>query len=227
MNPLLTFQHVTLEAGAPYDAGLRDVSLALAPGELALVRLPYGTTVTPLADLACGVIDPEQGEVAFQGESWNGQGADREATRRGLIGRVFERAGWLSNLDVDENITLARRYHERWEPAEALRQAQDLALRLGMSGVPAGRPALVPRGELLRAQWVRALLGEPVLLLLERPVRDLPPAWVAPLVTEVQRRRAAGVAVLWLTDDHERLDPAALTPTLKFGLEDGNIHPQA
>lgn len=227
MQPLLTFQHVTLEASPPYDAGLRDVSLALAPGALALVRLPQGTTVTPLADLACGVIAPEQGEVAFQGASWNGQGADQEATRRGLIGRVFERAGWLSNLDVDENITLARRYHERWEPAEALRQAQDLALRLGLPGVPAGRPALVPRGELLRAQWVRALLGEPVLLLLERPVRDLPSAWVAPLVAEVQRRRAAGVAVLWLTDDHERLDLTALTPALKFVLEDGNIHPQA
>ncbi len=227
MTPVLEFRNVTLPAHPPYDAGVRGLSFALAPGELALVRLPYGASVTPLADLACGVIDPEEGEVLFRGESWATQSADHEAVQRGFIGRVFERAGWLSNLDVDENVTLARRYHQRLEPEAALAQAQELAARLGLAGLPAGRPAAVPRGELLRAQWVRALLGEPALLLLERPGRDLSAAVVAPLVAEVNRRRAAGVAVLWLTDDHERLEPAGLTPTLKFDLEDGNIHPQS
>lgn len=225
MSAVLEFRDVSLAAAPPYETGVTGVSFVLSPGDLALIRLSYAARVTPLADLACGVVDPDAGEVLFGGVAWAATGADRQAEQRGRVGRVFERAGWLSNLDVDENVTLARRYHERMDPAAALAAAQELALRLGLPALPAGRPAGAPRGDLLRAQWVRALMGEPLLLLLERPGRDLASGAVDPLVAELNRRRAKGAAVLWLTDEHERIEEADMRPTLKFDLQDGNIRP--
>ena len=226
MSLVLDMREVVVDARPPYDTGLNRVSLSLAPGALCLVRVPDGAPVTPLADAACGVLDPEAGAVLFAGREWASCGAGEAAAARGRIGRVFERAGWLSNLDVDENITLAQRYHRRRTPEDTLEEARALARELGFDGLPAGRPAFVERDLLLRAQWIRALMGNPALLLLERPGRDMPARALDPLVAAVnQRRERDGTAVLWLTDVHERLADSALRATQKCAMQEGVLRP--
>lgn len=224
MNAVLEFSSVSLAERAPYENGLRAVSFTLEPGDLLLVQLPEGYPLSPLADVASGLVEPDEGVIRFLGKSWaEGYEADR-ASARGRIGRVFERAGWLSNLDIDENITLAQRYHTRRDPAEILAEAQTLARELGLGEIPAGRPAHQDRAVLLAAQWVRALVAHPRLLLLERPVRDLPDADVESFVRAILRRREQdGLAVVWLTDSHERVADSALRPTRKCAMQDGEL----
>lgn len=224
MSLVLDIREVHMASRFPYQGGLSGVSLALAPGELCLMRLPEGAPISPLADLSSGLVEPEAGAVLFDGQEWSTLSADAAAKARGRIGRVFERAGWLSNLDVDENITLAQRYHTTRDPDKILNEARALADELGLGEIPQGRPAHVERDVLLRAQWVRALLGSPRLLLLERPGRDLPAPVVAPLVTAINKRREQhGVAVLWLTDSHEYVADSALRPTRKCAMQDGAL----
>ncbi len=222
MNPVLDMREVVVDHQPPYDTGLRGISLQVSAGELVLIRVPDGEPITPLADAASGVIVPDAGAALFEGREWASRSADEAAAARGRIGRVFERAGWLSNLDVDENITLAQRYHKRRSPEDTLEEARALARELGIGGIPVGRPAFVDRESLLRCQWVRALMGAPALLLLERPARDLTANEVAPLVEAVNRRRENdGVAVVWLTDSHERLADSALRAARKCAIESG------
>lgn len=224
MTAMLDIREVHLTSRAPYDVGLAGLSLALKPGDLCLVRVSEGEPITPLADVASGLVEPEAGAVLFEGKEWSVCTAEVAAALRGRIGRVFERAGWLSNLDVDENITLAQRYHTKRDPAEILQEARALAEELGLGGIPAGRPAHVERDLLQRAQWIRALLGSPRLLLLERPGRDLPASELAPLIAAVNKRREQhGVAVLWLTDAHERFTDSALRATRKCAMEEGAL----
>lgn len=226
MSIVLDMREVFLDSQPPYDGGLRGVSLRLAPGELCLVRVPAQEPVTMLADAASGLLEPHAGAVLFEGRVWSSCSADEVAAARSRIGRVFERAGWLSNLDVDENITLGRRYHARRASDAALAEARALAQELGLDGLPAGRPAFVDRETLCRAQWVRALMGTPALLLLERPGRDVDAALLEPLVRAVNRRREqAGTAVLWIADAREALDDSALRPTRKCAMEDGVLRP--
>ena len=149
---MLEFQQVTLAAGSGHDVALEGLSFALQSGGLALFELEPGLARTPLADLAGGVLDPESGAVCFDGQPWAGLGPEPAARARSRIGRVFEGVGWVSNLDVDENITLAARYHGAATEAEALAAARALALRLGMDSLPAGRPAHVARQTLRRAE---------------------------------------------------------------------------
>lgn len=224
MTRVLELREVFVDRKPPYDLALRGFSLRLAPGELALIRIPEGAPITPIADVASGLIAAEAGAVLFEGREWSTYSARDAAAARGRVGRVFERAGWLSNLDVDENITLPQRYHARRDPAEAWAEAQALGRELGLTALPSGRPAFVERGLLLRAQWVRALMGAPTLLLLERPARDLSAAQAEPLIQAINRRREQrGLAVLWLTDSHERLNDSALRPTLKCAMENGGL----
>ncbi len=223
MKAVLEFQNVSLNAEPPYEVGLRGLSFALAPGELLRVDVVAGRTVIPLADLAGGLLEPEEGEVLLNGRAWRDYAPDEAAVERGRIGRIFEGTGWISNLDVDENITLSARYHAHRSEAEALQEARELAVRLGLGELPAGRPVLHASTDLRRAEWVRALLGNPSLLILERPVRDLPSEWIPPLLAELDRRRAAGAAVIWIQKWPAPLAAEALKPTLHFEVESGNI----
>ena len=162
--------------------------------------------------------------MRYQGRDWLERSPDEAAQERGRIGRVFESGGWISNLDLDENITLATRYHEWRSPGEALAEAETLARALGQADLLRARPALISRNELRRSQWIRALLGSPALLLMERPAYDLPTAWHAPLLDQVERARARGAAVLWITSDLFATRDH-LKPTLSLRLLNRKLQP--
>ena len=107
--------------------------------------------------------------MKFEDTDWEEMAADAAAAARGRIGRVFEVRGWISNLDVDENITLAQRHHTSRPLGEIEAEALALAQQFGLADLPRLRPAMLRAGELRRAAWIRALLGAPTLILLEHP----------------------------------------------------------
>ena len=223
-EPVLVFDRVSLAEQPPYDSGLAEVSFTLRAGELGLVEVSAEDSRTPLADLACGILEPEAGRVSYQGVDWRERSPDDAARARGGIGRVFDAGGWISNLDVDENITLAARYHEQRPPAEVRAEAESLARAIGQPELIHTRPTLVSRNELRRSQWVRALLGQPPLLLMERPAHDLPAAWHGPLQEQLDRARARGAAVLWITSELASAR-ARLKPTLSLRLLHTKLQP--
>jgi ABC-type uncharacterized transport system ATPase subunit len=211
---VLTLRQVTLPPGRDYDAGLADTSLSVARGEWALVRTEPHATRLPLADVVEGLVAPTGGRVEFLGARWEERSADAAAQARARIGRVFCGAAWISNLDVDENITLRERHHSRRPVAEIEAEALALARRFGFDALPSQRPAWVPREILMRAQWVRALLGSPALLLLEHPEQDASEPALDALLAILAERRAVGAAIVWFTSDprvwnHHGLDTPA------------------
>ncbi len=223
MHDLLQFEGVSSSGAAAGSAGLHEVSFAVGPGELVLLETEAEGVALPVADLAAGLVPPEVGRVLFEGTDWTGRTADAAAAARVRIGRVFAGPAWLSNLDLDENITLPMRYHRVLKDEQAHQQAVALAARFGLDPLPAGRPAHVARPHLRLAEWVRALLGPRSLLILEYPLREVPRRSVEALLQELEQRRSAGLGVLWIQGP----DAAALRPRLKpalhFKVESGHF----
>ncbi|MFA5043134.1 MAG: hypothetical protein WC381_09155 [Kiritimatiellia bacterium] len=198
--PILEFADVTIAAAAREHAGLSHAGMRLLPGALSLVQLEPGHEQSPLADLAAGLLDPEEGRVLFQGEAWSAMSPAQVLQRRAQIGRVFDGHGWVSNLNVNENVTLAQRHHTRRPDTEILAEAEALARAFGLDELPKIRPALVAPRDLRRAEWIRGFLGCPLLILLERPMQDVPLEHLPRLLGAVQEACARKAAVLWLTD---------------------------
>ena len=153
----------------------------------------------PLADAAEGLLAPQAGCVRFLGQDWTGMSPDEAVAARASIGRVFSGPAWISNLDVDENVVLRLRHHTGRTPEDIEAEACALARAVGLEDLPRRRPAWVNRQDLARAQWVRALLGQPAMLLLERPKQDVPEDAVAALAAAVQEARGNGTAIVWFT----------------------------
>jgi len=214
-DTVLEFQQVTVEGGHLYDTAVWQVSFRLQRAELALVHLEEGHLHTPLADAAQGLVEPVQGSVCFLGEAWPTLPHQAKLAARARIGRAFEEPGWISELDMDENITLSQRHHTRRAESEIRDEASELARLFSLPGLPQGKPSSMRAPDLRRAACVRAFLGKPELLILERPTAGVYPAIMPALVTVVRAARARGAAILWTTDDWEVWKDPGIKPTIR------------
>lgn len=222
--PILKFNEVTTEASAIFEAGLWSISFQLNPGDLFLLLLEREHEHLPLADAAEGLVAPEQGTVTFLGDDWQKMSADSAAAQRGKIGRVFEDEGWVSDLDVDENIMLAQKHHTQRSQDEILDEALKFARMFGLPGLPRGRPASVRRLDLRKAACIGAFLGQPVLIILERPAHGVYADLMAPLVNAVQSARKRGGAVLWTTSDLPIWNNPGLRATTRAKMFGSQMH---
>lgn len=213
---ILQLENVTVAETHGYDVGLRDVSFSIHKSELALVLLERPFFNIPLADIAAGILFPDAGKASYGGRDWRYTLATRAQMQRGQIGRIFDGTSWVSNLDIDENILLPQRHHCSITDAQLRAHAELLAKSFGLNGLPGVRPSQASPQELRRCACVRAFLGEPKLLLLERPEHGLFPALMAPLLLNIHAARERGGAALWITNLMEVFDNPELKPTARY-----------
>ena len=221
-SAILKFSDVTIESGQDYETGLWSSSFELNPGELLLVRMERENERLPLMDATEGLVAPTRGSVKFLGEDWQRMSADHAAAQRGKIGRLFEDEGWVSDLDVDENIMLAQRHHTSRSEQDILEEALQLARVFGLPGLPRGRPGKLRRWDLRKAACIRAFLGQPSFVILEQPVHGVYADLTAPLVNAAQSARRRGAAVLWTIVDPKLWNHSGIRATSRarmFGPE--------
>ena len=223
-SPILKFDDVTIQSSPHYETELWNASFELNPGELLLVRIERENERLPLADAATGLAPPRQGSVRFLGEDWRDMPADRAAAHRGRVGRLFEDEGWISELEVDQNIMLAQRHHTRRSEEEIVEEALQFARIFGLPGLPRGKPASVRRWDLRKAACMRAFLGQPILIIIEQPVRGVYADLMAPLVSSVQSARNRGAAVLWTVTDPQIWNQPGLHATTRARMLGSQLH---
>jgi len=173
--PLLRIEGVSriFRMGEVEVPALRDVDLAIEPGEFLVILGPSGSGKSTLLNLIGGIDRPTTGHV------WHGQTDlaaidDRALTeyRRERVGFIFQFYNLVPTLTAYENVQVATELvDEPMDPAEAL-QMVDLADRAGHF------PAQLSGGEQQRVAVARALAKRPELLLADEPTGalDLPMA---------------------------------------------------
>lgn len=211
--PILVFEHATFPPPAPSGLGIEDANLVLSAGDLVLIGCePRSDRLAPLADGACGLIAPRQGRVVFAGKSWHGMSAVQSSRMRAQIGRVFDDGGWISSMDLDENIVLAQRHHSRRPDGQIREEADQLSRLFGLPGLPDGSLSQAHRDVLLKAACIRAFLGRPILLLLEMPTAGAHAEIMPGLMHSIGAARHRGAAVLWLTAETEAWNDPEIRP---------------
>ena len=217
--PVLEFRDVVITAPLHQFGEMEGVSLTVGVGEIALVRLEEGRENIPLAHVAQGLVGPNTGTVLFEGEDWAAMSARRQAEQRGRTRRVFERYGWITNLDVVDNVCLSECHNTRRPMQEILAEAIRLAAQFGLDGIPEGRPTRTPGLILRKLEWVRAFMGTPALIILERPLTGAPKADAPRLFDAVCAAADHGAGVLWMTDDDRAWACPGLAKAKRFRME--------
>ena len=200
-KPILQLDGVTVSGAPARMTDLTELSFQLDAGDLMVVVPERHVETVSLYDVATGLIAPDSGTVSFGGEEWPRMSLFNQSEARGRIGRIFEGEGWVSNLSVFENIALSQRHHTTRSDRELREAIVSLSGRIGLRDCLAERTHTLARGERRRAQWVRALVGKPDLLLLNTPLVDVRVDDQAILFELLAEARAQGTAVIWKSRD--------------------------
>ncbi len=198
MTPRLTIRGVAKRFG-PTQA-LRNVTLEVAPGEVHALIGENGAGKSTLMKILSGAYQPDAGEIHLNGEEYAPKDP-LQARRRG-VEMIYQELNLAPHLSVEENILLGVEpatlgWLKRKERREAARRA---LAELHHSNIPLDAPVQTrPIAEQQMVEIARALIGAPQVLILDEPTSSLTQVDTEQLFAAIERLKARGVAIIYIS----------------------------
>lgn len=162
-----TVPHLAIESvGKVYPSShgavtaLKDIDLAIAPGEFISIVGPSGCGKSTLMKCVAGLEPISSGTISVHGQQLKGP--------PGSLGVVFQRDVLLDWRTILDNVLLQAEFLG-YSKSEYRPKAQQLLARFGLSDFENRHPWELSGGMRQRASICRALLCEPELLLMDEP----------------------------------------------------------
>jgi len=191
--PRLELRHVTKRFATVVAND--DVALSVQPGEIHAVLGENGAGKSTLMKVIYGALRPDAGEILWNGAPVHLK-SPHEARELG-IAMVFQHFSLFDTLTVAENVWLGL------SPKLSLQSVADgiraKASEYGLEIDPARPVHTLSVGERQRVEIVRALLGEPKLLILDEPTSVLTPGAVQKLFVTLRQIAATGCSILYIS----------------------------
>ena len=222
LTPIIEAQDLTrtYHLGDRMVVGVNRVSLAIAPGELVVLKGNSGSGKSTLLSLLAGLDEPTGGRLTVAGyDLLNLSETRKNSYRRTVVGMIFQAFNLLPSMSAVENVCLPALLAGK--PYDVtVERARELLDWLEMGSRGDHRPAQLSGGEMQRTAIARALINDPALVLADEPTGNLDSRngqRVIELLRELNRRWQRTVIIA----THSNLaDPFA---TLTIGLKDGAL----
>jgi putative ABC transport system ATP-binding protein len=208
-EPLLEMRNINkhyLLGESRIDA-LKNVDLAILPGEFVAVWGPSGSGKSTFCNMV-GLLDaPSSGTVLFQGHVVAAMTDDqRSELRNRTIGFVFQGFNLVPVLSALENVMLPLQVAR----AKA-RHARDAAIarldEVGLSSHLMHRPAKLSGGQQQRVAIARALVGSPALVVADEPTANLDSGNALKVIALMRAiSKSEGTAFVFSTHDERLLE---------------------
>src|SRR5258708_7768229 len=183
-----------------------------------------GAGKSTLVKIIYGLIQPSEGEMRWQGERMVLSGPS-EARARG-IGMVFQHFSLFDNLTVAENVALGLDGKESFKDMSA--RLEQVSRVYGLPLDPKREVWQLSVGERQRIEIVRALMQNPKFLILDEPTAVLTPQEADQLFIVLNRLKAEGRAILYISHKLEEVKRLCDTATiLRGGKKISTCNPKA
>ena len=190
----------TVRSGSGELVILRDIDLAVTPGEAVAVVGASGSGKSTLLALLAGLDTPTSGTVQLDGVDLFTLDEDRRAELRGrMLGFVFQSFQLLPALTALENVMLPLELSDRADAEELARQ---MLVRVGLGERLHHYPKHLSGGEQQRVALARAFVVRPKLLLADEPTGSLDAASGAAIISLLfELNREYGTTLVLVTHD--------------------------
>jgi len=142
---------------------LENITADIAPGELVALLGPSGCGKSTLLRLLAGLETPSSGEIGWE---------NSRKPAPGEIGFVFQDATLMPWLTTADNVFLPLRLRGM-RKAEAKPKVEAMLAQVGLAEFAQARPKALSGGMKMRVSIARALISEPMLLLMDEPFAAL------------------------------------------------------
>ena len=181
---------------------VRDISLEIGQGEFTALAGPSGSGKTTLLNLIGGLTRPTRGMVQVAGEDIGNMKARRLARfRLHNVGFVFQAYNLLPVLTALENAEFPMLL-QGVGTAERQSRVRSLFEQTGLSGLEDRLPGRLSGGQQQRIAVIRAVAGQPALVLADEPTANLDSTTSNSLLCLMDElNRDLGVTFLFATHD--------------------------
>ena len=177
---------------------LNGVSIIVREGEIVTIVGPNGAGKSTLMKTIFGLLHPREGRIEFRGTDIAGR-KPHDITRLGLA-YVPQLNNVFKSLTVEENLEMGSLDASR--TSEQKERMYELFPRLGeRKGQAAGT---MSGGERQMVAMARALMVDPVVLLLDEPSAGLAPAFVDAIFEKTREVNESGVTVMMVEQNARR-----------------------
>ncbi len=189
----------TYGSGALAVHAVRDVSFATQPGDFVAIVGPSGSGKTTLLAMIGGLLTPSSGSITVSDrEITRLSAAERAAYRRDAVGFVFQANNLIPFLTARENLLIMNEIGSG-SRREAAERANRLLDELGLAARAGALATELSGGERQRVAIGRALMRDPLLVLVDEPTANLDSEQgervVRSLIAEVKTRGKLGLMV--------------------------------
>jgi general nucleoside transport system ATP-binding protein len=200
------------------------IDIEIWPQQIHALLGENGAGKSTLVKTIYGLIQPSDGEMRWQGERMVLSGPS-EARERG-IGMVFQHFSLFDNLTVAENVALGLDGKESFKDMSA--RLEQLSRDYGLPLDPRREVWQLSVGERQRIEIVRALMQDPKFLILDEPTAVLTPQEADQLFIVLERLKAEGRAILYISHKLEEVKRLCDTATiLRGGKKVSTCNPKA
>jgi thiamine transport system ATP-binding protein len=183
---------------------LDEVDLTVGAGEVVGLLGPSGSGKSTLLRVIAGLLVPDHGRVA-----WDGEDLRTVPTHRRRFGLVFQDHQLFPHRDVARNVGFGLSVAGRPQ-AEIRRRVTELLDLVGLRGFERRGVASLSGGEAQRVALARALAPSPRLLLLDEPLGALDRELHDRLALDLRRLlKELGIAGLHVTHDRDEAGTVA------------------
>ncbi len=194
---------------------LNNISLYIRDKEFITLLGPSGCGKTTTLRLIAGFLEPDSGEIFFEGKKINGVPPHKRQ-----VNTIFQRYALFPNLNVFENVAFGLRVRKR--PEKEIRQKVGEMLELvNLKGFNKRNIGSLSGGQQQRVAIARALAVDPRVLLLDEPLGALDLKLRKDMQVELKNiQKRLGITFIYVTHDQE--EALSMSDTVVV-MDGGNI----
>ena len=177
---------------------LKDLNLYIRDGEFITLLGPSGCGKTTTLRIIAGFLEPDGGEVVFEGKVINGVPAHKRQ-----VNTIFQRYALFPHLNVFDNIAFGLKQQKKSK--EEIRQTVEEMLTLvNLKGFEKRNIHSLSGGQQQRVAIARALAVKPRVLLLDEPLGALDLKLRKDMQVELKNiQQRLGITFIYVTHDQE------------------------
>ena len=196
MEKIIDLKNITVKYGD--NVVLENLNLYINKKEFITLLGPSGCGKTTTLRCIAGFIEPDEGEVIFEGKKIN----DVPPHKR-KVNTIFQRYALFSHLNVYENIAFGLKLQKK--PKEEIRKTVAQMLELvNLKGFEKRSIDSLSGGQQQRVAIARALANNPHVLLLDEPLGALDLKLRKDMQKELKSiQKRMGITFIYVTHDQE------------------------
>jgi phospholipid/cholesterol/gamma-HCH transport system ATP-binding protein len=155
---------------------LKDISVVYEQGKTNLIIGASGSGKSVLTKCTVGLIEPDSGEVFYDGQNFTKMSIDERKEIRKEIGMLFQGSALFDSMTVAENVRFPLIMHSDWGKGEIEDRVDECLERVELSHAHDRYPAEISGGMQKRVGIARSIALKPKYLFCDEPNSGLDPA---------------------------------------------------